>query len=336
MRKRSVYCNCQLAIYLLGVGLFLGCTSQAQSDQRLLAFDPIPSLLDTIRHPALVTEQNGEWQWAKGADFLDSIEVVHFTYRSGGLRINGFLAQPKPLPATPLPCIIWNRGGNREFGAISLLQAAAMMGKLAHAGYIVIGSQYRGAAGSEGQDEFGGADLADVLNLIPLLNEIPGADTSRIGMFGGSRGGMMTYQALTHTDRLKTAVVLAGPSDMTATLEERPSMENVFFELVPNYEAQKEVELDRRSAIRWVDQFPKDVPIFIMHGNADWRVSSAQSLRLALALDEARVPYRLKIYEGADHGLSEHREAFYADLIAWFDLYLTRGGTLPNMEYHGR
>ncbi len=41
-------------------------------------------------------------------------------------------------------------------------------------------------------------------------------DTSRIGLFGTSRGGLMTYLALTHTTRIKAAVVHSGISDAVA------------------------------------------------------------------------------------------------------------------------
>ncbi len=68
--------------------------------------------------------------------------------------------------------------------------------------------------GGEGREEFGGADVDDVLNLIPLLGSFPQADTSRIGMYGRSRGGMMTYIALTKTDRIAAAIVDAGEANL--------------------------------------------------------------------------------------------------------------------------
>ena len=117
---------------------------------------------------------------------------------------------------------------------------------------------------------------------------------------------------------------------------DRPSLENVYMELVENYEVNKEAELDKRSAVKWADRFSKNVPILIMHGNADWRVSSKQSLKLALELDQYRIPYRLMIFEGADHGLSEFRKDFYQHLIDWYDRYLKNDSPLPNMTYHGR
>ena len=73
-----------------------------------------------------------------------------------------------------------------------------------------------------------------------------------------------------------------------------------------------------------------------MHGNSDWRVKSIESIMLAAELDKHRVPYRLLIFEGGDHGLSEYRNEFYEQLFAWFDKYLKKDASLPDMEFHGR
>ena len=211
------------------------------------------------------------------------------------------------------------------------------LGQLAKEGYVAIASQYRGNGGSEGQEEFGGAEVNDILRLIDVLAEVEGADTSRIGMYGWSRGGMMTYLALTKTNRIKAAVVGGAVSDLWGTIEERPDMEtHVFAELIPDYEKNKEEELKKRSAIYWADQFPKDVPILLLHGNADWRVKSAQSLQLAMELDKHRVPYRLIIYEGGNHGLSEHDAEVDTQVLNWLDKYVKNRQNLPNMEYHGK
>ena len=113
-------------------------------------------------------------------------------------------------------------------------------------------------------------------------------------------------------------------------------MEGLYLELIDDYQNNKEKELTKRSAIRWVDKFPKNVPILIMHGNSDWRVDSKQSLRLSIELDKHRIPYRLIIFEGGDHGLSEYRKEFYVQLISWFDRYLKNNEKLPSMDYHGK
>ena len=47
----------------------------------------------------------------------------------------------------------------------------------------MIASNYRGSPGSEGQEEFGGADVNDVLNLLPLIDSLKDEiDPARIGM----------------------------------------------------------------------------------------------------------------------------------------------------------
>src|SRR4030095_11639469 len=119
-------------------------------------------------------------------DILKSVEFHRITYLSDGLKVKGYLAGPKI--GERLPCVIYNRGGNREFGALRRGPAAAMLGRVASWGYVVVASQYRGNVGGEGREEFGGADVNDVLNLIPLLQSWPQADASRLGMYGWRRG----------------------------------------------------------------------------------------------------------------------------------------------------
>ena len=114
------------------------------------------------------------------------------------------------------------------------LRAAQALCRIASWGYVVVASQSRGNAGGEGKEEFGGRDVDDVLNLLPLLASLPQADTTRIGMGGASRGGMMTYLALTRTEKIAAAVVISGLADAFENIASRPDMEtNVYAELVP-------------------------------------------------------------------------------------------------------
>ena len=50
--------------------------------------------------------------------------------------------------------------------------------------------------------------MNDVLNLIPLAEEFDFADKDKWGIEGWSRGGMMTYLALTKNYNFKCAIVL--------------------------------------------------------------------------------------------------------------------------------
>jgi len=147
----------------------------------------------------------------------------------------------------------------------------------------------------------------------------------------------MTYIALSKTDKIKAAVVGGAVSDARESVKDRPQMEaGVYTELIPDYEANKEEELAKRSAVLWVDQFPKNVPILLLHGTSDWRVKPTQSLNLALQFEKYRIPHRLILFEGGDHGISEHREEVNEQVTAWFDRFLKMDEALPNMEYHGK
>lgn len=147
----------------------------------------------------------------------------------------------------------------------------------------------------------------------------------------------MTYIALSKTNKIKAAAVGGAVSDLFEAIKDRPEMETtVAAELIPNYDNHKDLELTNRSAIKWADRFKRDVPILLLHGNADWRVKPEQTLRLALEFEKYRIPYRLMMFEGADHGISERRDEVNQQIIDWFDRFLKNDEPLPNMEYHGK
>jgi dipeptidyl aminopeptidase/acylaminoacyl peptidase len=201
----------------------------------------------------------------------------------------------------------------------------------------VVASQYRGNAGGEGVEEFGGRDVNDVLNLLPLLASQPRADTARVGMYGWSRGGMMTYLALARTDRVAAAIVGAGLADAFDTVARRPEMErDVFAELVPGFAQDRERALAARSAVRWADKFPARTPVLLLHGTADWRVNPREALSLSERLLEHRRPFRLVMLEGGDHGLSEHRAEVDRLAREWLDRYVRDRKPWPSLEPHGR
>lgn len=271
----------------------------------------------------------------RGGDYsyVEDINMYDITYSSDGLRVKGFLLVPKSKGI--YPCVIFNRGGNREFGAISDSLVINLLARISSWGYVVVASQYRGNAGGEGREEFGGADVNDVLNLIPLLESQLKADATRIGMFGWSRGGMMTYIALKRSTRISAAVVGGGLSDLTSSGERRPDMErNVFRQLIPNYDQNKEAALRARSAVYWAGRLCKTSPILLLHGTADWRAVPEMVLDLSKALLDVKHPFRLVLFEGADHGISEYPDEVRRQAREWLDRFVRDKKPLPNMEPH--
>lgn len=320
---------------LSGLILLIVSNSWAQTNKLLLDEKLISDLSETPIYSRLIDEVDGKTQWKEEFKYLDSIEIYSITYLSDGLKVKGFLVKPKKKGN--YPCIIFNRGGNRDFGSLKIAHGVYTLGQLAKEGYIVIASQYRGNGGGEGQEEFGGKDVNDVLTLIDVLKEVKGADAKNIGMYGWSRGGMMTYIALTKTNDIKAAVVGGALADCFSNIEDRDDMETeVYSQLVPDYKTNKEEELEKRSAVKWVEKFPKNVPVLVLHGTSDWRVKPEQSLKMAMEFEKYRIPFRLIMFEGGDHGILEHRDEVDVQVLSWFNRFLKNNEQIPNMEYHGK
>ena len=271
---------------------------------------------------------------ALATQILTTVNFFRISYLSDGLKVTGYIAEPK-APGK-YPCIISNRGGNRDFGQWSPKVMAAYLGRMATWGYVVIASQYRGNDGGEGKEEFGGSDVNDVLNLLYSLNEIEKADTARIGIEGTSRGGMMTYLAMKQTNRFKAAVVTSGLANAFTNISNRPEMEKgVYSQLIPNYSTNKEEELKKRSAVYWADKLCKTTPLLIIHGSADKRVPAAEAIELVQKLYVCQHPTRFILLEGADHGISEFMDRKFEEPKKHFDYYLRDGKPLPDMKPHG-
>ncbi len=262
-----------------------------------------------------------------GKDVFENSVVEKITYISDGLRVKGFIAYPEDT-SKKYPCIIWNRGGGGNKGAIDEFTARGIYGQLACWGYVVFASQYRGNAGGEGKEEFGGKDVNDILNLIPLADEIPSADKSKWGIEGWSRGGMMTYLTLKRNHNFKCAVLVGAISDLKQNSVDNPEMlknykaligEEYFSELTPIKSGEE--KLLERSAVNFAEQLPS-IPYLIIHGGKDEIVSPIQSIRMAEKFRELGYEHKLVILDGGDHYLKKHRKKVDKLRRVWYEKYL--------------
>jgi dipeptidyl aminopeptidase/acylaminoacyl peptidase len=257
-----------------------------------------------------------------GNEVIENAIVEKITYLSDGLRVKGYIAYPKDN-SKKYPCIIWNRGGFENKGAISNFNAYGIFGQIASWGYVVFASQYRGNDGGEGKDEFGGSDLNDVLNLIPLADEIELADSSVWGIEGWSRGGMMTYLTLTRNNNFKAAIITGGIANLRCNAEESIVMNKIYRAALGNPGSEEfRSACNTRSIINFADKLPKTTPLLLIHGTNDKRVLPHDSLDLSYKLLNYYIPFRLIMLEGGDHFLKSHRKEVDSLRKAWFDKYL--------------
>ena len=254
------------------------------------------------------------------------IDCQHIKYLSDGLKVAGFLWKPKDTAGRKLPVILFNRGGNREFGKLGPWGG---IHRFAAEGFVVIASQYRGNDGGEGREEFGGADVRDVLNLIPLASSLDCVDMGNVFLYGVSRGGMMTYLALKNGIPVNAAATVGGMTDLVSEAARRPSLViNVWKEMIPDFDKRREELLRERSAVYWAEKI--NVPILILQGGADWRVGPGSALAFAQKLQELGKEYELIVYAGADHGISQKEADRDRRIIDWFRSHMkgsAPGGT---------
>jgi dipeptidyl aminopeptidase/acylaminoacyl peptidase len=240
--------------------------------------------------------------------------LTRVTYESAGRDVYAYVYAPAAKPERPLPAVVFNRGSYvwKEFAGEYL----ATFHRLASAGFVVVAPMLRGSGGASGRDELGGADLEDLMNAAGLLRQLPYVNTGAVFMYGESRGGMMTYQAIRDAYPMRAAAVYGALTDLGELAAPGGKFEKAALMIWPDYE-QRKVELSRRrSALQWPEQF--SVPVLIMHGGSDTDVPPAQSLALAAKLQQLGKPYELVIRAGANHVLTQWRVQRDAHAVEWF------------------
>ncbi|WP_396632075.1 alpha/beta hydrolase family protein [Maribacter sp. R86514] len=242
---------------------------------------------------------------------LEKLDFFSITYQSDSLLVKGILVEPKKEGVYPV--VIFNRGGNRDFAPLNLSTIINYASKLAEQGYVIIGSNYRE------NDEFGGKELNDVLNLTETVKEIEKADPNCIGMFGWSRGGIMTYLSLKKSDKIKTAIVGNGVTDLFQLIMDRPKMETaVLAECIPDYWRNKEMELKKRSVIYWPEKLSKQSSLLIISGKNDKRANQSTTTKLVEKLSELKYDYEYQEVI-TDHFFSNKRNELDQLVLSWFN-----------------
>jgi dipeptidyl aminopeptidase/acylaminoacyl peptidase len=251
-----------------------------------------------------------------GEETASGVDLKRIYYLSDGREVEGFLAVPK-IKKNKIPLIIWNRGGYKESGKLDNFLAYGLLGEIASWGYAVLASQYRN------EDEFGGSEVNDILELVKISGELNYLDSNLIGMEGWSRGGMMTYLALTKTDSVKCAIIISGLADLI-----RNRSNSNFLKLVNSIYTNSDeniirAELMKRSAVNFSEKISRNTSILFIHGDKDERINYLDSEDMfSLLSKNTKADYDIKIIVNGDHFLKSSREYLSGLRKNWFSKYL--------------
>jgi dipeptidyl aminopeptidase/acylaminoacyl peptidase len=245
-----------------------------------------------------------------------------------GLYIHGFLFKPPHFdPSRKYPSIVQVHGGGNN---------AVMNGfngveqYLAHRGYVVFAVNYRGSSGygrpfqEIATGDWGGDQARDAAAAGEFLRAQPYSN-GKVGIYGGSYGGITTMAAITLAPTtFNAAVPMRGIYDFGAAWEEADRLGKLFFEAGHRGSPAQNPEAYRKSAsLARVDRI--QTPLLVMHGGRDVRAPARQHTLLLEALKQHGKTFEERVYADQAHGFSASSQVdMYGRLVEFFDRHLER------------
>jgi dipeptidyl aminopeptidase/acylaminoacyl peptidase len=242
-----------------------------------------------------------------------------------GVTIHGQLFLPPNPSAARSPAVVFLHGGPRRqmllgWNYMSYYHNAyAFHQYLANRGYIVLSVNFRSGTGyglvfreALQSGATGASDFQDVEAAGRYLQSRPDVDPARIGVWGGSYGGYLTALALARSsDIFKAGVDFHGVHDWA-----------VEYDLAPTDPLAK-TAFDS-SPLAFVANWRS--PVLLIHGDDDRNVKFNQTVVLADALRQRKVPVEELIFPDEVHEflLWHHWREAYEAAARFFDQYLGR------------
>ena len=161
-------------------------------------------------------------QFNDGAlDPANVLPTEKFTFVNGGFNVNYVVLKPADFdPSKRYPAILYIHGGAKMCYTDVFFHE---MQFLASKGYFVVygnprGSDGQGSAFARLLGHYGEPDYEDLMRAMDeALERYPNIDPDRLGVAGGSYGGIMTNWFVTHTDRFKAGVAQRSICSMVST-----------------------------------------------------------------------------------------------------------------------
>lgn len=252
----------------------------------------------------------------------DHIRSFVFSYPSNGLKIKGYITLPDPEKVKmPLPLILLLRGGNRLFCLPHPNEYSAQTT------YAIISTTYRGGV-SEGDDEFGGKDVDDVKNLFDFLPDLEKKlnihfHSTNKYMIGLSRGAMQMFLALGRypdlQKRVKKIVSVTGMLNFIHAINERPDVKKTMMNEFGLSEDEKGKEwIAYRQPVRYISLITKTLPILIIQGTKDIRISKQEGLDMFDMLQSTGHKVSYEEIENGTHML-ENMPFYSYEILKWLE-----------------
>jgi dipeptidyl aminopeptidase/acylaminoacyl peptidase len=269
-----------------------------------------------------ITDQN---PWLSDYALADA-EVVRWKSSKDGMEIDGVVTKPVDFDASrKYPLLLNPHGGPTGATSLSFNEQEQIM---AANGYLVIEPNFRGSSGrgekfaQANQNDWGGGDYQDDMSGVQALVDKGWADPNRMGAFGWSYGGFMTYWIDTQTHRFKAISPGAGLPNLYSMYSQTDIHHylTLFFNMKAPWDNFQEYW--DHSPMKYVENVT--TPTLILHGIADTRVPIPQAEEFYEALKERHVPVEFVKYPRENHGFTEprHIQDRWQRYLVFFGKYL--------------
>ncbi len=257
-------------------------------------------------------------------------QVQELSYTNGKqVKIQGWYLKPVPFEEDKkYPTILFIHGGPQcAFGEIFNHDMQLMAAK----GYGVLfcnptGSEGRGGDFADIRKQYGTIDYEDLIGFTKYAAEtLEWIDQERLGVTGGSYGGIMTNWIISHTNMFHAAVSDRGVCNNISDFglsDIGVSFGPDTFDATPwknfNY-------LWETSALKYAPNIK--TPTLFIHGMDDYRCPYDSALQMHTALTYFGTPSKVFAFAGENHelcrsGQPKHRVRRLEEMVKWFDQYI--------------
>jgi dipeptidyl aminopeptidase/acylaminoacyl peptidase len=278
--------------------LLIGTLSTPKSAAEVFKANPTFTSFDVL------TAQNA---WLADFELADS-EVVKWK-SNDGTEIEGVLTRPAGYTAGAKVPLLLNPHGGPTGASLNSWNGTAQV--LAANGFAVLQPNFRGSTGrgvkfaQANKNTWGKGDYEDCMSGVQALVDRGVADPDRLGAFGWSYGGYMTFWILTQTDRFKAVSPGAGLTNIYSMYSQNDIQRYLrWFYSDKSPWDNTDLYWDR-SPMKYVRNVK--TPTLILHGQNDTRVPIAQAQEFYRALLERNVPVEFVVYPRENHGFTEPR-----------------------------
>jgi dipeptidyl-peptidase-4 len=193
---------------------------------------------------------------------------------------------------------------------------------LAQHGFAVLRADNRGMAGrgrafaQAAYRNFGPVQLEDQLAVIDAaLKQHPELDPKRLGWWGWSWGGTFTIYAMTHSDRFRAGVAVAPVTNWR-------DYDSIYTERYLGTPSQDPDSYRDFSVVSSAASLKGHV--LLVQGTGDDNVHFGNTVQFIQALDDAGIPYEMKIFPRKTHSLTgpRTRTELYKSILRYFERQL--------------